>query len=73
MNNKESKAHNLYPFIKFDIISDIYNDIDKNNYASLNSYINVLNNYFSKEKSEELILDFIMQEKLNMVDGKIVR
>ena len=77
-NNEEEilKLNNnntLYPLIKFDIISDIYNDIDKNNYASLNNYIKVLNNYFSKKESEELILDFIMQEKLNMVDGRIVR
>jgi len=64
---------NLYPLIKFDIISDIHNDIDKNNYASLDTYVNVLNNYFSKDESEELIFDFIMQEKLNIVNGKIVR
>jgi len=75
INNGEIlKLNNsLYPLIKSDIISDIHNDIDKNNYASLNTYVNILNNYFSKEESEELILDFIMQEKLNMVDGRIVR
>jgi len=65
--------NNLYPLIKFDIISDIHNNIDKDNYALLNTYVNILNNYFSKEESEKLILDFIMQEKLNLIDGRIVR
>jgi len=75
INNGEIlKLNNsLYHLIKFDIISDIHNDIQKNNYASLDTYVNILNNYFNKKESEELILDFIMQEKLNLIDGKIVR
>lgn len=65
-------VEDIFNLLKSEIIVNIHDDINSKSFASFNKYLNELKKYFSKDESENLLLDFIMQEKLNLTGNKII-